>query len=131
MCQVFLSTPPLHSPRCSSDCSAQFIVQRLAVRELFGQLLSFFYVSCFLIKRENSKVVTNLLPCPTHCTSLACSLEQNKTYLNLRQSHYPRNFVTTNSTFIIGFLILGISFMIDDVRCCPYARDALIFPSLA
>jgi hypothetical protein len=65
MCQVFLSTPLLHSPLCSSDRSVQFIVQHLAVRELFGQLLSFFYVSCFLIKRENSKVVANLLPCPT------------------------------------------------------------------
>jgi len=114
---------PLHSELCSSECSAQFILQQLAVRKLFSQL---FCVSCFPIKRENSEVVTNWLP--LHVTHIS---EQNKTYVNLQHSHYPRNFVTTNSTFIIGFLILGISFMIDDVRCCPYARDALIFPSLA
>lgn len=39
--------PLHHSLLCSSDCTAQFIVQQLAVPKLFCQLLSFFVFRVF------------------------------------------------------------------------------------
>jgi hypothetical protein len=63
----------------------------------------------------------------SHQFGLQFRTKQNKRKFTTFTSR--RNFVKSNSAFVIGFLILGISFMVDDVR--QHTADTLTFPSLA